>query len=75
MAKLLLLVLIGVVVYTLWKKAQSGPRPASPSGRANPAPEAMLECARCGVHFPAGEAVMRDGKAYCSAAHAQARTD
>jgi len=74
MAKLLLIVLIGVVVYALWKKSQSNARPAA-SGRANAPPEAMMQCARCGVHFPAGEAVMRDGKSYCSAGHAQAAPD
>ena len=72
MAKLLLLVLIGVVVYTLWKKSQSRPTSSEPP---NAPPEAMLECSRCGVHFPAGEAVMSDGKAYCCAAHAQSRSD
>jgi uncharacterized protein len=73
MAKLLLLVLIGVVVYTLWKKSQS--RRASSEPPPIAPPEAMLECSRCRVHFPAGEAVMREGRAYCCAAHAHSRSD
>ena len=32
--------------------------------------ETMLECAHCGVFFPAGEAVRFDGAIYCSKAHA-----
>jgi len=32
--------------------------------------ETMLECAQCGVFFPASEAVRFDGAIYCSKAHA-----
>ncbi|OEZ94598.1 PP0621 family protein [Duganella phyllosphaerae] len=32
--------------------------------------ETMLECAHCGVFFPASEAVRFDGAIYCSKAHA-----
>ena len=34
--------------------------------------ETMLSCAHCGVYFPASEAVRRDGRDYCSEAHAHA---
>lgn len=33
-------------------------------------PEAMLQCARCGTHFPASEAVtLASGKVFCSEEH------
>jgi uncharacterized protein len=38
------------------------------------AAERMLSCAACGLHFPASEAVVADGREYCCAAHAQARS-
>jgi uncharacterized protein len=51
-------------------------RPAVPSqGTAGPqagaivAPEAMVDCAACGLHFPASEAVRGGAHVYCCAAH------
>ncbi|MBV8666442.1 MAG: hypothetical protein JO269_08170 [Burkholderiaceae bacterium] len=42
---------------------------------AVPVAEAMLQCAHCGVHFPASEAfVDPDGAAYCSEDHRAQRT-
>jgi uncharacterized protein len=32
--------------------------------------EPMACCARCGIYFPASEAVRSGGREYCSAAHA-----
>ena len=32
--------------------------------------EKMLQCAYCGVHFPASENVPANGRDYCCAAHA-----
>lgn len=34
--------------------------------------ETMLECAKCGIFFPASEAVHAHGRDYCCAAHAAA---
>ena len=34
--------------------------------------ETMLECAKCGIFFPASEAVHANGRDYCCAAHAAA---
>jgi uncharacterized protein len=34
--------------------------------------ETMLECAKCGIFFPASEAVQAHGRHYCCAAHAAA---
>jgi uncharacterized protein len=32
--------------------------------------EVMLQCAHCGVYYPASESVPANGRDYCSAAHA-----
>lgn len=54
------------------------PAPAQPSQTfkaraaaqaANDA-EVMLQCAHCGVFYPASETVQANGRDYCSAAHA-----
>ncbi len=31
--------------------------------------ESMTQCAHCGIHFPASEAVHADGHDYCSPGH------
>ena len=33
--------------------------------------ESMSQCAYCGLHFPASEAVHADGQDYCSPGHAR----
>lgn len=71
MKYLLLLAVIAVAVM-LWR---SGRRRAQASGRTRAeAPSAsaqdMVQCARCPVHLPRGEALAgRDGLLYCSAEH------
>jgi len=40
-------------------------------GRVEDQSETMLCCARCGVYFPASEAVRADGRDYCGTAHAR----
>jgi len=43
-------------------------RASKDAGRI-PAPEAMMQCAVCGVHLPASEARFARGRVYCSDAH------
>lgn len=43
------------------------PRQQPPAGQPT---EKMLQCAHCGVHFPASENVPANGRDYCCAAHA-----
>ncbi|MFA7624448.1 MAG: PP0621 family protein [Pusillimonas sp.] len=33
--------------------------------------EAMVRCAHCGIHMPRSEAVLSDGKTWCSPEHAR----
>jgi len=57
------------------QSAQQQPQPQqtykarSAAQAANDA-EVMLECAHCGVFYPASETVQANGRDYCSAAHA-----
>jgi uncharacterized protein len=44
------------------------PSPAAPRAPSVAVPEAMVDCAACGLHFPASEAV-GDGSLYCCSAH------
>ncbi|QJE00575.1 hypothetical protein HH212_11540 [Massilia forsythiae] len=40
-------------------------------GRVEDASERMTSCTRCGIYFPASEAVREGGRDYCCAAHAR----
>ncbi|SDG26667.1 MULTISPECIES: PP0621 family protein [unclassified Duganella] len=57
------------------QQAQAQPQPqqtykARAAAQAANDAEVMLQCAHCGVFFPASEAVQANGRDYCSAAHA-----
>lgn len=66
MKYLILFALIGVV-WWVWKKRNQSDQ--NVSQRPGPAPQKMLVCAQCGVHFPEGDG-LRDGeKVYCCEAH------
>lgn len=49
-----------------------GARPAAGAAHQQAVAEAetMLQCAHCGVFYPASETVQARGRDYCSAAHA-----
>lgn len=70
------LLLIGLVVLAIRAKLKGlGARRQPPPHQAPPrqAPvaeiETMTQCAHCGIHFPASEAVHADGHDYCSPGH------
>jgi uncharacterized protein len=74
------LALVFLVVAAIRSKLRkmSGPRPGAdqtPASRQPPpsaqqSTEKMLQCAHCGLHFPASENVPANGRDYCCAAHA-----
>jgi uncharacterized protein len=74
--KYLLVIAVVWIAFWIWRQRRreemrAKPPPQQP--RAIPKPQAMLRCAHCGVHVPAGEAVPgTGGVAYCSAAHKKA---
>jgi uncharacterized protein len=73
------LLLWAIIAFVAWwllrprrKASAPVPPPAAARGFAGAPPEAMVDCAACGLHFPASEAV-RDGEhVYCCAAHRDA---
>jgi uncharacterized protein len=70
MLKYLLLAI--VIIWLFYSPALRGRRTGQvPAKRpAPPAAEAMVQCAHCGVHLPAGDALLdAKGQAYCSVAH------
>lgn len=80
MGKLALWLVLGVVAWFAWQAWRRAQRASSVRHEAEPGapvappavPEAMVRCAHCGLHLPAGEA-LRDGQAaYCGAAHRDA---
>ena len=69
MAKFLLVVLVvGLGVWMLLKRAR-GPLPKPPAPPRAAPPQAMVECAQCGLHLPAADAVLEGRHVYCSDAH------
>lgn len=68
MLKYLLLLL--VIVLVLWAMRPRPPR--VPPRRQAPTLEPMVRCSHCGMHLPRDEALLADGRPYCSAAHRDA---
>ena len=66
MGKVLLLILVVLVVAAVfWAGRRRVTQQRDPAQRL----QSIEPCAHCGVHVPAADAVVRDGKAYCSDAH------
>jgi uncharacterized protein len=64
------LALAVLVVFAIRSKLRaSGHTPPRPAAPREPQIETMAQCAHCGVHFPASEAVRADGLDYCCPAH------
>jgi uncharacterized protein len=67
------LVLIAAGWWIVRKRTRPAPpplRPAPPPAPAIAEPEPMVDCARCGLHLPASEALRDDAqRPYCSGEH------
>jgi uncharacterized protein len=75
-ARILLWLLVGLAAWWLLRPRRKITPPGDavrPPAAPGAAPEAMVDCASCGLHFPASEALL-DGAArtYCCAAHRDA---
>ena len=65
--KLLFLILL-VVLAVFWFKRQAQPR--KPSGKSSEKPaEDMVRCQVCGVNLPRSEAILSQGRLFCSDEH------
>ena len=65
MAKFLLLIVVLAVVYALVRASNRRSKPPP----APPAPEAMTQCAHCGLHFPRVESLNEAERDYCCEDH------
>jgi uncharacterized protein len=84
MIRLLLWVGLGVVVWMLLRPRRgvaappaAAPGPSAKAAKAAQAAqaaqaEAMVDCAACGLHFPASEAIRDGARVYCCTAHRDA---
>ncbi|GKT24007.1 PP0621 family protein [Acidovorax sp. SUPP3334] len=64
--KYLVLLVVLVIAFGVWRSRRAVPPPAA----TRPAlPQAMVSCARCGVHIPRSEALSDGGPSYCSPEH------
>ena len=72
--RLLLWAIIGFVAWWLLRPRRKVPPPQGPAATGGPVapPEAMVDCAACGLHFPASEAVRDGARVYCCTAHRDA---
>lgn len=70
MGRILFWVILAVVVFAAISFARSRRSPQSDGevgkSRKSGFPAPMIECPECGTYFPENEAVLGDGKAYCS---------
>jgi uncharacterized protein len=64
----LLLFLIAVLAL-VWLLRGSVRRVRHPTRASAPAPQPMVECAQCGVHLPASDALPGRGGVFCGADH------
>jgi uncharacterized protein len=64
-AKFLLFIVVLAVVYSMVRASNRRIRPPP----AAHAPEAMTQCAHCGVHFPRVESVNEGQRDYCCEDH------
>jgi uncharacterized protein len=72
--RLLLWVVLAVAAWWLFKPRRAiAPTRASAQADAQArAPETMVDCAACDLHFPASEAVRDGARLYCCTAHRDA---
>ena len=76
--RILMWIVVALLAWWLLRpRRRAGPPPAAAQGPAAEAPaaaapETMVDCAACGLHFPASEAVRDGARSFCCAAHRDA---
>lgn len=71
MKYLLVLLVVGFGLWTLVARWRGPQRPGGTTGPTPPAatPVVVVECAHCGLHLPAADAVPEGSRLYCSDKH------
>lgn len=69
---LLRLLFIAFAVWVTVTLVRSYLRRAAPPKQPPPRIGSIVPCAKCGLHVPVGEALARNERYYCSAAHRDA---
>jgi len=67
MGKLLVLLIVVLVLFLLWKGMRRAAR--SDAGGTPSDGERMVDCSECGLHLPISEAVQSQGRYFCSEEH------
>ena len=67
LARLVLLVLVAIAATLLWRRVRVQLRRPS---RPRTIDAKTVQCAHCQVYLPRPDAVLRDGRSFCSAEHA-----
>lgn len=67
--KYLIVVFVVVLVGWLLLRGRSKPPRASRTAAPEALPQAMVQCAHCGLHLPRAEALLDSRGAFCSDAH------
>ena len=69
LAKLILLVLIGLLVYWILKSYARNAQRSADRPTSSSTVEDMVRCAHCGVNLPKSESILSQGNFFCSDAH------
>ena len=69
MKYLLVLLVVGVGLWTLVSRLRGGGAARGGRGATRPEPVVMVRCAHCGLHLPAADAVPEGSRLYCGDAH------
>ena len=68
MIKLILMMLLGWIGFTLFKKLIN---PTKSKKVSSDSGQKIVACAFCDTHIPESEAIIKNGKTYCSKEHSE----
>ena len=66
--KLILVMLLGWIGFTLFKKVIN---PTESNKVSSNSGQKMVACTVCDTHIPESDAIIKDGKTYCSKEHSE----
>lgn len=69
MGRIAFFLLLGIAVYLLWRSLQRRDSRRGPSATRDPAPQAIVSCAKCGLHVPRQEALLLGDRYFCCEEH------